>query len=141
MGKFGFLILLIPALLAGCGKDNNSNSNVQEGAAGGDLVVTVAPGNPASRPLYLWTDITGTAVNAATITVARTTDLNTIVWGIATNTNTDALQSPWQQGSLSTIVTPIVQTEVDLQTNVTYRVTVTKADNQTSGYHEFTLLP
>ncbi|HTN42353.1 MAG TPA: hypothetical protein VMN77_00985 [Nitrospiria bacterium] len=139
MIKFLLGLLLIPAFLMGCGQSNNSNTNIQEGKSGGNIIVHVADGDPTSRPLYTWEDLNND-MTAMKIAVARTSDLKD-VWSIQSTTLSDTIQSPWQQGTTGGSVSETVSTERDLQTNIEYRVTITKADGITSGYRNFTIMP
>ena len=139
------ITLVLPCLLwaAGCGQDENLNPNIIEGAAGGSALLHVSDGNPISKPLYSWSDITNPidSNTAMQIQVARTSELDTTVWGvISSDPNQNLIQSPWPHGTSTSSVAPTINTEPDLQTNIEYRVTVTKVDG-TFGYREFTILP
>jgi len=128
-------------LLIGCGNNSSSNSNIQEGATGGSLIVNVSPGNSTSQPFYSWEDSTLNPT-AATISVARTSDLSTPVWGVTSNPpDQNLIPSPWEQGSSTALITETASTERTLETNITYRVTITKGNGTTDGWREFTIMP
>ncbi len=140
--KLPALMVVLSIVLLGCGKGNNTNTNVDEGAAGGSISVHVSDGDPKSRPIYTWSDGSTdiSATTAMQLRVARTSNLNTIIWAVSSlDPSQNAVQSPIQHDTTQAGTTP-TGSEIDLSTNITYRVTVTKADN-TSGYREFTVLP
>jgi hypothetical protein len=137
--RFTAFFVLVSFLIIGCGNNSNSNSTIQEGSGNGTIIVHVSDGNPASRPLYTWEDLTNDTT-AEKISVARTTALNTPVWGVQSVNFTDNIQSPWPQGSTTASVSTISTTEVDLKSQIEYRVTITKADGITSGYRNFTIM-
>jgi len=143
MVKFLWGLLLIPALLMGCGKSNNTNTNVQEGKSGGNILVHVSDGDTISRPLYSWEDPINNDMSAMKIEVAQTSNLSSPVWGEQSNDpSKNNIQSPLTQGDPgSSLYAPFVTTDLDLQSNIEYRVTITKADGITSGYREFTIVP
>jgi hypothetical protein len=127
------LLVISSFLIFGCGGS-------QDNSSGGSILVEVSKGNPTSRPIYVWFDSTNTNPGTAVkITVARTSDLSKIVWGIVSNQPTqESITSPWTQGDVSANVSTISVLEVDLTPGVTYRITVFKADN-TSGFVEYTV--
>lgn len=130
----GFLIVV------GCGNNNDTNSTIDEGSASGNIIVYVSDGNPSTQPIYSWQSTFDNSTNAEQISVARTSDLNTPVWGIhSTNVNSDLIQSPWQHGTTGGFVTQFASSEINLTVGVKYRVTVTKAGGSPEGYREFTV--
>jgi hypothetical protein len=136
--KRGGLILLALLFLIGCGKDHNSNTHVEEGASKGAISVDVSDGNPLTRPFYIWEDINGikTAMN---LKVEQLSPLTT-VWEVVSPLPQENLTSPVihavsQPGTADTIAGG------DLQTDVWYRVTVTKGDLTTFGSREFLIKP
>jgi hypothetical protein len=140
------LILLTLFLSTGCGRDKNVDTNIDEGAVGGSISVHVSDGNPASRPIYTWSDgSTDTTANMATrVTVARVDDLNTLVWGVSSPTVQDNIQSPVTHGTVPVNATPLDtggNEELDLQTDVWYRVTISKVPPGPAGYREFLIKP
>ncbi|MBI3810958.1 MAG: hypothetical protein HY283_01955 [Nitrospirae bacterium] len=139
--KRGSLIFLALFLLIGCGKANNTNTHIQEGKSGGSILVNVSDGNPISRPIYTWSDINND-ITAMKVTVARTSALSTPVWEVSSpNPSVNAVQSPIQHATTESGTTQTANSELDLQTDIWYRVTVTKADILTSGFMEFMVLP
>ena len=122
-------------LIIGCGKNTDTNTTVQEGAAGGaGIIVHVSDGNPSSQPIYSWTN-PDTSTNAEKITVSRTSCTDPLVWGIeATPPGQDGILSPWQQGTYSASVTALSKNEQSLTSSIEYCVTVTKADGSTVSY-------
>jgi hypothetical protein len=139
--KCGSLIFLALFLLVGCGKANNTNTHIQEGKSGGSLLVNVSDGNPISRPIYTWSD-SSNDITAMQLKVARTSALNTAVWEVSSpDPSLNAVQSPIQHATTESGTTQTANSELDLQTDILYRVTVTKADGITSGFMEFTVLP
>jgi len=140
--KYGGLVLLPFILTIGCGKDHNSNTTIDEGAAGGSISVHVSDGDPKSRPIYTWSDgsLDITSTMAMEVKVARTSS-STPVWAVLSlDASQNSVQSPIQHDTTQAGTTRTANSELDLETNITYRVTVTKADH-TFGYREFTVLP
>ncbi len=140
--RFISLFMIGSFLFIGCGKDNNTNTNVDEGAAGGSISVHVSDGDPKSRPIYTWSDGSAdiSSTMAMQLKVARTSDSGTVVWAVASDDISNAVQSPIQHGTTQSGTHQSANSEPDLQTNIPYRVTVTKADG-TFGFREFTVLP
>lgn len=140
--RFISLFMIGFFLFIGCGLDENVDTNIEEGAATGLLSVHVSDGDPLSKPIYTWSDAAG--ATAVDVKVARVADLNATVWELQSNDPTlDYIQSPVTQGvnqSSNTFMPAVNSPEPDLQTDVWYRVTVTKADNST-GYREFLIKP
>jgi len=125
-------------LIIGCGKNNDTNTTVQEGTCKGPIIVHVSDGQPKSEPIYSWDN--GLVTAADIIAVARTSNLSTPVWEIqSAPPQTNKIQSPWQQGTTSGSVSTIANTEVTLQSQIEYRVTITDQDGVTSGYCNFTI--
>lgn len=146
LDKYGSFVLLVLLLMIGCGKDNNSNTTIQEGKAGGSILVNVSDGNPKTQPIYTWTHtlLDGNSdITASRVTVVPTTPNNASpVWDVVDTTLQDSIHLPVVHGpspfgSVQQVTTP----ELDLQTNVWYRVTVTKGDQTTAGFREFLILP
>ena len=139
IGFVGFSLISL-FLIIGCGKSNSDiNSTVQEGAAGGNIIVHVSDGQPSSQPIYTWED-SNNDTTAEEIAVAKTSDLNTIVWGVhSSNVNNNDIPSPRQQGKTGGFDTAFVTTEITLQSNIEYRVTITKAGGTPSGFRNFTI--
>jgi hypothetical protein len=139
--KCGSSIFLVLFLLVGCGKANNANTHIQEGKSGGSLLINVSDGNPISRPIYTWSD-SSNDITAMQLKVARTSALDTVVWAVSSlDPSQNAVQSPIQHATTESGTTQTANSELDLQTDILYRVTVTKADGFTSGFMEFTVLP
>lgn len=123
-----------------CGNNtNNTNSTVQEGASGGNMIVHVTDGDPVSQPMYSWEDLSNNTM-AEKISVARTSALNTPVWGVqSVDVTQNLIQSPWQQGTSGGSVSVFSSSEVQLQSGIEYRVTITEAGGTPSGYINFTI--
>ena len=136
-------VLAASFFFVACGLDDKGNILIEEGAAGGSISVHVSDGNPKSRPIYTWSDA-GTDISssmAREVKVARASDLNTIVWAVtALDPSQNTVQSPIQHGTTQAGTIQAADSELDLGMDITYRVTVTKADS-TFGYREFTVLP
>jgi hypothetical protein len=133
MIRFIGFFIISSFLIFGCGGS-------QDNSSGGSILVEVSKGNPTSRPIYVWFDSTNTNPGTAEkITVAKKSDLNTIVWGVqSVQPNQDLITSPYTQGDVPSNVTAFVSTELDLQSGITYRITIFKVDN-TSGFVEYTV--
>lgn len=130
--------------LVGCGKDENVDTCIQEGAPGGSISVHVSCGNPISRPIYTWSYILpdgSSDTTAMRVTVARVSDLNTPVWEVQSSAAQDNIQNPVIHGTVPSNAGPVHETETDLQTNVDYRVTVSKVPPGPTGYREFLIKP
>ncbi len=141
--KYGGFILLALLSLVGCGKDENVDTCIQEDAVGGPISVHVSCGDPVSRPFYTWsdgtTDITATMAMQVKVVRASAPD---VVWAVVSDIpSQNAVQSPIQHGTTQSGTNQTANTELDLSTDVTYRVTVTKADGMTTGFREFTIQP
>jgi len=131
IGRFiGFLAMGL-FLIIGCG-------NNQSDTTGGSILVEVSDASSTTNPFYTWFNPSDNSNGTAEkLTVARTSDLNKVVWGIVSNQPPqESITSPWKQGDVSANVSTISTDEVNLQSGVTYRITVTKADN-TSGFVEY----
>jgi hypothetical protein len=138
MARFIGLFAMGLSLMVGCGKNTDTNTTVQEGGSTGSIIVHVSDGSTTSQPVYSWE--IGTDTSADQITVARKSDLNTIVWGIQSAPPlTDKIQSPWQHGTVGGSVTTISTTEDKLQSQIEYQVKITKADNS-FGTRNFTII-
>ncbi|MBI3597710.1 MAG: hypothetical protein HY203_11235 [Nitrospirae bacterium] len=145
MYKHWCFIFLIPLLSIGCGKDQNVNTHIQEGASGGTgIIINVSDGNPISKPVYSWFDTNNNSdTTASRVTVAPNSPNNAPpVWDVFDATLQNSIHSPVVHGppppgSAQQVVNP----ELDLQTNVWYRVTVTKGNQTTTGFREFLILP
>lgn len=123
----------------GCGKDSNVNTHIEEGKSAGSIIVHVSDGDPISRPIYTWSE--GTDNTVTRVKVARTTNTNISVWEVrSTDPSQDSIQSPWQHATATSFAFQTAGTEIDLDTDIWYRVTVTKADLHT-GYREFRIKP
>jgi len=133
--------VIVVAILFGCGSDNNSNSTIEEGGAGGSIVVHVSDGNPVSQPLYSWSD--GSLSNfASDLKVARQSAPNVAVWEIQSiNPSQDLIQAPWQHGTASSSVIVKASTEPNLEADVWYVITVTKVNPSSTGTREFRIKP
>ncbi|MBI3995765.1 MAG: hypothetical protein HY349_07305 [Nitrospirae bacterium] len=140
MVRFIGLFVVGSFLLIGCGEDKNVDTCIQEGAATGLISVHISCGDPVSRPIYTWSE--GSDTTAANVRVARV-DPSESVWELQSNNpGLDVIQSPVTHGisQANTFEPAAGSPEPDLQTDVLYRVTVTRADNST-GYREFLIKP
>jgi len=137
--RFHVSVIIFPLLFfLGCGKDSNLNLHLEEGAAGGSVLVHISDGDPLTRPVYTWEDISGNKT-AYSLKVEQLTPLST-VWEVISPATQENLISPVihavsQAGTSNTTVGG------DLQTNVWYRVIVTKGDITTNGSREFLIKP
>jgi len=120
------ILVLVFALFTACGDDNNPAGG--GGNGGGAFTVSVGGG---TTPDYSWT-----VGNAFSLSVVRTSDPTTIVWGLA-SPGQNAIASPNTHGVTPTGLIPTSQTELTLTSGVTYRVSVSRLDGST-GFTEFT---
>ena len=142
MGRFISLIVISFFLFIGCGKDENIDSCIDEGAVGGPISVHVSCGDSVSTPIYSWSD--GSNDPSATRVMVTPTSPNNApaVWDVFDASLQDSIHSavihgPAPFGSAQQVTAP----ELDLKIDVWYRVTVTKADPTQSGTREFLIKP
>lgn len=127
----------------GCGNDSNVNTHIEEGASGGSIIVHVSDGDPISTPVYSWSDNTNDAT-AMRVVVAPVDDLSALVWDLRSESATvDSIHWPVIHGmtQVGTFEANVNNPKPDLDSNVWYRVTVTKADIGQSGSREFLIKP
>lgn len=142
--RFVSFAAVLSIVLSGCGKDQNTNTNIDEGAAGGSISVHVSDGDSLSKPIYTWSYLLpdgSSDTSAMKLKVARVSDLNTPVWEVQSSAAQDNIQNPVIHGTVPSNAGPVVETETDLQTNVDYRVTVSKVPPGPTGYREFLIKP
>lgn len=126
-------------LLIGCGEDKQIDTRIEEGAFTGTFSVHVSDGNPVSRPVYTWSN--GANTDAMRVTVARVADVATAVWEVQSdNPSLDNIQSPVTHGVSQPSTFESATDERDLQTDIWYRVTVTKSDFSTAS-RDFLIKP
>ena len=101
-----------------------------DGNGGGGANIAVAA-ETGLAPEYTWT---GGAVS--TLSVTRTSDPTTVVWGITTVGN-DGIASPLTHGTVDNGVIQTFSTESTLTAGVEYRVSVTRLDDSV-GFADFT---
>jgi len=133
MVRFIGFFVISSFLIFGCGSNQDSSS-------GGSILVEVSKGSPTTNPIYIWFDpATNNPGSAEKITVAQTSDLNTIVWGVqSVQPNQDLITSPYTQGDVPANVNAFVSTDKDLQSGIQYRISVFKSDNS-SGFVDYTV--
>ncbi|MBZ0267308.1 hypothetical protein K8I85_04085 [bacterium] len=118
-------------LLAGCGDDGDDGMTGTTGNTGGtgNIAVTVGGG---TTPTYSWA-----GGGVFSVTVVRTADPVTPVWGIVTP-GADNITSPATHGTVPAGAVTTAMTENALTAGVEYRVTVSRINGTDFGYTDFT---
>ncbi|MEO0225538.1 MAG: hypothetical protein ABIL05_01150 [candidate division WOR-3 bacterium] len=93
---------------------------------GGEIDVDVGAG---TTPAYYWDG------GVCSLTVARTSNLNRIVWGVTSGSKNN-ITSPYFQGEVKTGLTRIANVESVLTDGVEYRVRVVRTDGA-EGWNDF----
>ncbi len=104
-------------------------SNINIGSNSG-ISITVGSG---LTPTYSWT-----GGDAMSVSVMRTSDPATLVWGITTPAN-DGISSPAIHGQVPAAAAQTATTEVVLTDGVEYRVSVVRITGGGSGFTDFTV--
>jgi hypothetical protein len=146
MRKLPALVFVLSTVLLGCGEDPKVDTNIDEGSTGGSFSVNVSEGDTKTRPIYTWSYIANSVSDntAYQVTVTRASDTSTPVWEVRALLVQNDIQSYVTHGTVPLNAAPIdtgSNEELDLQTDVWYRVTVTRADLSTTGYREFLIKP
>jgi len=132
------IIILSLMYSVGCGKDSNVNMHVEEGATGGSILVHVSDGDPLTKPVYTWEDLSGNKT-AYSLKVEQITPL-TPVWEVISPATQENLTSPVIH-AVSQAGTTDTTTGGNLQTDIWYRVVITKGDIITYGSRDFLIKP
>lgn len=122
-------LLMLVLLFAGCSNDDSNPTN--PGTGSNAIAITVGTG---TSPQYSWS-----GGNVYSISIVRTSNPNTIVWGLA-SPGQNAIASPVKHGTGASMTSMIIETgtaERVLTAGVQYRVSVTRLDG-TTGWKEFT---
>ncbi|MFQ5709011.1 MAG: hypothetical protein ACE5HO_16255 [bacterium] len=114
--------------MLGCGKDSPLGSS--SGNSNSQFSITVEVNG--TKATYSWS-----AGKAFSVTVVRTSDPTTIVWGVATP-GQDNIASPVTHGDVPTGALETATTEGELTKGVEYRVSVAVIDGNKVGFKDFT---
>lgn len=124
-------LLAIGLTLVGC--DDSDDGGTLGGGSGGSPSITISVSG-GTTPQYTWSD-----GDVFSLSVVRTSDPTTIVWGLATP-GSDGVVSGATHGTTPTGVVPTVlpgDEEPTLTPGVEYRVSASRTDS-TFGFTDFT---
>lgn len=136
----GFLLVLLSVGMS-CRLDEEIETKISEGEAGGVLSVHVSDGDLQSRPVYSWSEVTDKT--AQIVTVSRDDNPNTAIWEVVSDQGVDNVLSPVTHGTppVNSHETAIQNPEMDLSTDIWYRVTVHKTDPGKTSFRKFLIKP
>ncbi len=130
-----FFAIALMFIINGCSKSDSNPASSDDGSSGGgsgsnQIAITVGSG---TQPTYTWS-----GGKVFSVSVVRTSDPNTVIWGIA-SPGVDGIDSPVTHGSGANMTTifETAATEKTLTAGVSYRVTVSRTD-KTTGWKDFT---
>ena len=126
--KHLMFVLCFSLLFISCSEDNPAGTGNNNSGAG-NITITVGSG---TNPQYSWS-----GDNVFSVTVVRTSDPGTPIWGIATP-GQDNIESPATHGVIPSVATQLFSTETTLSGGVQYRVTVARINGSDFGFTDFT---